>query len=555
MRHCVLLTLLFGLTSPSVGWAQSVPKELSLVPADALGVLHVRIAELWQGDAMKEIRTIVQKAGPKALAAFDRRFSPRISTVERMTLFLPARGGFDLRKGPAPIIILATNAPIDQTKFLKGATNQTRAVRNGQSVLHVDERGDMGYSFPDPQTLIIGQPDLLRGYLVGKPATEGRLSKALALAAERPVVLGLNGSIIPAQAVGQLPPTFQPLARTDLITLSMEFPKSTQVTVSMDYANPRLARQAEQSARIALGFAGQALDQAKVELQKMVEGKGGVAGPGSIEELPQAAMALFALGMIETYKESLVNLPLQVKGSALALEVEVPEGPFSTGMTTAGLSVGMLLPAVQKVRQAAARMQDQNNLKQIALAMHNYESAYGRFPSAAICDATGKPLLSWRVAILPYIEQENLYRQFDLTKPWDHPQNKALIARMPQIYLHPQAPKDLEAGKTHYRVFVGKPPALFDLKTGSRLSSITDGTSNTLMCVEAAEPVIWTKPEPLVAEPGKPLPKISTLFPGGFNALFGDGSVRFLPSDLSGATLRALITRSGGEVIDLPRDR
>jgi hypothetical protein len=214
----------------------------------------------------------------------------------------------------------------------------------------------------------------------------------------------------------------------------------------------------------------------------------------------------------------------------------------------------MLLPAVQKVREAALRISDGNNLKNIGLALHAYHDINGRFPAAAIYSKDGKPLLSWRVAILPYIEQQEqtpgLYQQFHLDEPWDSPHNKKLLDKMPKTYRHPRAGS--KGGHlTYYQVFTGK-GAMFEGKKGLSLTDLVngDGTTYTLLVVEAAEPVPWTKPEDLVYDPDKPLPKLSRLIPGAVPALFADGSVRSLAYTISEKTLRALITWNGGETID-----
>src|ERR1019366_4800834 len=128
-------------------------------------------------------------------------------------------------------------------------------------------------------------------------------------------------------------------------------------------------------------------------------------------------------------------------------------------------------------------------------------------------DPDGKPLLSWRVAILPYIDQTPLYQQFDLTQAWDSPHNKKLIAKMPAIYLLPGT--ETKEGETHYRVLVG-PGSVFEIGARVTMVGITDGTSNTIFVVEAAEPTIWTRPEELPFDPKGPLPKLG-VSPDGFN--------------------------------------
>jgi prepilin-type processing-associated H-X9-DG protein len=211
-----------------------------------------------------------------------------------------------------------------------------------------------------------------------------------------------------------------------------------------------------------------------------------------------------------------------------------------------------MIPAVQKVREAAARSTGQNNLKQIALAMHNSLDANDTFPAHAIYSKDGqRPLLSWRVAILPYIEQDALYRQFKLDEPWDSEHNKKLIPLMPRIYASPGAPPTPQPGLTHYRVFVGL-GAGFELRPrGIGIRDITDGTSNTIMAVESNDPVIWTKPDDAVFDPGQPLPKMTPIYPGGLNVAMFDGSVRMLSPQLEEKMWRALITRVGGEAINM----
>jgi prepilin-type processing-associated H-X9-DG protein len=211
------------------------------------------------------------------------------------------------------------------------------------------------------------------------------------------------------------------------------------------------------------------------------------------------------------------------------------------------VSSALLLPAVGAARDAAKRAQCSNNLKQIGLAMHNYMSMNDRFPAPAIVDEAGKPLLSWRVTILPFLGHQALYDQFHLDEGWDSPHNQSLIGNMPVFYSCPAA-MPAAPGQTVYQVLVG-PHTLFQGPQGATIPMITDGMSNTLLACEAAKAVPWTKPEDItVAEDGTVM-GLGSRHPLGFNALFADGSVRFLKTNTPPETLKAMATRDGNEVV------
>jgi prepilin-type processing-associated H-X9-DG protein len=241
-----------------------------------------------------------------------------------------------------------------------------------------------------------------------------------------------------------------------------------------------------------------------------------------------------------------IEVAVNDQGIEITTRDSVPSiNPISAGP----MAVALILPAVTAARDAPKRSQSVNNLKQIMLAMHNYHSAMNTFPPAGISDAEGKPLLSWRVAILPYIDQADLYKEFHLDEPWDSEHNKKLIPRIPAIYKSTRnQPADPNA--TFTQVFTGN-GALFDTKgKGVGIAEVTDGTSNTIAVVEAGTAVIWSKPEDIPFDPEKDLPKFGGPgFSGGFNAGFADGSVKFLKNSIDPITLKALITRAGGEVI------
>lgn len=203
--------------------------------------------------------------------------------------------------------------------------------------------------------------------------------------------------------------------------------------------------------------------------------------------------------------------------------------------------------SVDKIKLGAARAQSQSNLKVLGLAMQAYHDVYKAFPARAIYDKDGKtPLLSWRVAVLPYMGQQDLFNQFRLNEPWDSEHNKKLVPKMPAVFEDPTK-KRVGEGKTYYQIITG-PNTVFQGNQQMSIAMITDGASNTVLVVEAKEPVVWTQPTDVVLPLAKDrVPETGGLFKDGTNAVFCDGSVRLLPRDLKAADLRALITPAGGE--------
>ncbi|VTT98170.1 Uncharacterized protein OS=Blastopirellula marina DSM 3645 GN=DSM3645_07930 PE=4 SV=1: SBP_bac_10 [Gemmataceae bacterium] len=208
-----------------------------------------------------------------------------------------------------------------------------------------------------------------------------------------------------------------------------------------------------------------------------------------------------------------------------------------------------------QITVAAGRTAELENLKQIGLGFHAASDTIGGFP-AGVADANGKVGLSWRVALLPFIEQDALYKQFKLDEPWDSAHNKKLIPQMPKLY----APGNTNTfGYTFLRSFSGKGTVLGDAKLpppgqvarGVAPPVISDGASNTLLVAEAYDPIIWTKPdEPFSA--AAPPRLGGGVYGNGFCALFADGAARFLPTNIPPADIGSLIQISDGRIVTLP---
>lgn len=220
--------------------------------------------------------------------------------------------------------------------------------------------------------------------------------------------------------------------------------------------------------------------------------------------------------------------------------------------------ISILLPASSNGRPASRRTACKNNLKQLGLAMHNSHDTFDRFPATA----GGEPPMSWRVALLPYVDQTPLFNRYDFAKRWDESPNAAFLLQEIRSYRCPgvQRPAD-EQGRffTSYVAPVG-PHSILQREQSMLLEDVTDGASYTIAVVEACGlELLWTEPRDFDVTQGPvgidlkghgrtDSPGVmSGYHTGGVHVLFGDGAVRFLSQKTDPAVLNALLTADGGD--------
>ncbi len=212
-----------------------------------------------------------------------------------------------------------------------------------------------------------------------------------------------------------------------------------------------------------------------------------------------------------------------------------------------GMLVALLLPATRTARPAARRMQCSNNLKMIGLALHNYHQDYKSLPPAYTTDASGNRLHSWRTLLLPYLEEQTLYEEIDLGKPWNDPANVAATAGiLPRVFM---CPAHVDSSTTNYLAVID-PTGCFSGPTPCKFDQITDGLSNTLIIIESAEEcaVEWMSPY------DRDWVQLAAINKNSkhahlpiFHALFADGSVHAISPELTLADRRSLLTIAAGD--------
>ncbi len=241
-------------------------------------------------------------------------------------------------------------------------------------------------------------------------------------------------------------------------------------------------------------------------------------------------------------EHQVVRMTLQegrFKGDVLQFYVKMSKaGPKIIGLCSTPRPMHTGPPRERSVRE---------DLQQIMLGIQNFDSARRYFPPQAICDLNGKPLLSWRVRILPYIEGKPLYDAMKLDEPWDSPHNKQFIESMLPVFAVGRGKDD---GKTCVMVFAGKETP-FD--GGKKTRGIRDGKATTINFVLAGpdKAVPWTKPEDLPFVPSDPKSVLGTIPGDKIHVVFCNGVIEAIPKNVPSETFKAMITHEGGEKIDL----
>ncbi|GIW93355.1 MAG: hypothetical protein KatS3mg110_1396 [Pirellulaceae bacterium] len=539
-RLCVLVVAAASAWCPfGSSWAaaQQTGADLSWVPDRAFVAAVVRIAPVLE-------HRDAQLFPMEVISAWSHRDLGLDPLAIDHVLLVATLGGGD-RPEPIPEIgiVIRLTKPYRLEDILPVLRDQTA---EGQLDGKPARRAPFpmpSYLMADDRTVLVGHEPLLRAMLENhrqpKPGELVQLMQQTPAEADvRLWVLVEPLRPILAQVLrsGELPPQLMPVAQTvisSIKSLTAEYsvvgkPVARLTVTAID------ERRAQQLERMITELISQAREQFLTEIAAEFEGS---------DELQQAWGKY-----VQRLFDYVVNLVRpQRNKDRLVVDVFRGEGTPQMGPVTTGILVGLLLPAVQSAREAARRMQCANNLKRIGLAMHMYHDQHRRLPAMASRDSQGRPLLSWRVHLLPYLDQLELYQQFRLDEPWDSDHNRQLIARMPDVYRCPSAP--VPPHMTVYQVPVA-PGTMFGNPAGTTFAEVVDGTSNTLMIVERApaKAVIWTKPEDWEVDFNNPLEELIGDHPRGFNACFADGSVRFIEQQTA-QLLRAWLTIAGGEVV------
>lgn len=442
-----------------------------------------------------------------------------------------------------PVMIVThhdASAVANTVKLVAGGAELDDAVHGGKKV-KVSVRGTMIYQ-PDETTVIYG-PEERVGFLidstkfgVGMPlwhrefeaVADEQIVYLVDMTIARPYINKLmTGGERPVNAPAPPSPSpigmaqaFSPLWKdTRVVAGGITFDQTSSVSLIAWCDGDEAAERVEATAQSMVPLAKNMLNAAK---ETMKSAPPEAQGP---------------MSMMLSFTDDLLNATkVERDGEKVSASTESEAGAVP-------VLIGLMLPAIQSARMAARRAQSSNNVKQIMLAFHNYHAVNGHFPASAVTGPDGETKHSWRVALLPYLEEKTLYEQYKLDEPWNSEANLEVLKHMPQVFQYPGTSND--STNTSYLGFVGEDTGLGDGEESVRIRDIRDGTSNTIMVVVSQQQIPWTKPEDLKYSPDEDLPKLG-FEPNSFTAGLADGAALSISRNAE-KTIRAMITRSGGE--------
>jgi hypothetical protein len=520
-----------GTSGSSTGDTTVDPESLAWVPRDAVAVGRIRPAELLKRPALAALKQAL--AQQKEL---QEQMGVSLEKIEQVTMIFLIDGNQPGRPngGPVPagfVIRLADAA--DAAAVVKALQpNPDKQEYSGQTYVRGSDGRGQSCFIAEGRTVVYSDREehLRRLIVAGKngaskakwaDAWKGADNADVAALVNTAALREMMNQAAAGPATGPMPAIAPLWQATTTALFTADFHERLALTLNLAAQSPKDAVKVRDTLAAVVTLAQNALSQAR----------------GQFSQMPGAEGAVL-LRAADTADSLLDSLKIEQKEDQVraAGAVEADE---------AASLVAMMLPAVAQARNAARRTQSFNNLKQIALAMHNYHDVNGSFPPAVLYGPDGKTPYSWRVALLPYLDQP-LFQQYKFNEPWDSANNKQVLAKMPAVFRDPNDPAD--STYSSYYGLTG-PVTIFYGKEGVKINAILDGTSNTLMIVEAKREIPWTKPEDIPYDKDKPLPKLGGRYAEGFVAAFCDGSVRFISQNIDQTVLRALITRDGNEVI------
>ncbi len=525
--------------------------EIGRIPHYTWAAAHVKFATIYNSPLMKTVRDSIEKSGPHAMAVLSKRFAIHPFSIDRINLVHldPPRPTSNEPFFKYLGIMIATKVDIDPKLLAQNLSIRSEGAESFDFPYWTS--GGEACAIPEPKLFIIGEKNIVKDLVKAKNGFSPENFKELT---KDDISIIVNQKTTQVDISKFIPEKYSAIAKVKGLKIHVNVSINPSMSAEVSFNNQSDTERAEIAFRDLAKTLLAETPKLRKEMIRKLEGSD-KNRPSSFEELPEALTGLLGLSGLKQFEEEMLKPAVRNSNALMVAKMDLQIGPQPLALV--GPLIALMDLSMSKAREEAKAKTEKyisaNNLKIIGLAVHNFYSNYNRFPSDIVDKKTGKPLLSWRVAILPYLEHEALYKQFKLDEPWDSPNNIQLVKKLPKVYSALGKIEIDEKGNalTQYLGIRG-PGCLFEPNDQIRIGAITDGTSNTIMIVEAKKGAVWSKPEDFDFNDTK-LININVLggvFPGGVHTVFCDGSVRFLSDKTSPDLLKALFTRAGSEIID-----
>jgi hypothetical protein len=343
-RHWPILAAAFVVGLPLTASAQSgaaLTADIGAVPNDAIMMAHLRVAELWQTEPLRELRDMVARAGPRAFETYTKRFPISPALVERVTMFVLPGPGDRPEVVPPPLVVVALKKAIDQANLVEFVMPGAKPDKVGTYDVFVDERNHVCIYAIDQHTVLVSAPESVKAYLSRAKAAAGPMLEVKNRMMNNHFSLAINVDAVPAREKQQVPPPFQPLVQAKLADLTVKVGQEINIKAGLQYASADAATAAEKSAHDGIEMARQHLRDMKRDAGKPLM-EPTTPSPAPLQELPDAAGAYAILALAGYYDELLDKLPLTREGSNLVLQAKLP-AQAAPALPLAAMAGGMML--------------------------------------------------------------------------------------------------------------------------------------------------------------------------------------------------------------------
>lgn len=574
------------LTCPSLGQTTEDPIA-RLMSTNSFGFLHIHVTEVWNSPQLEPFREVLQELGPEELDRFNEQFTPRLSDVESLTVILPSadRHAPTLPEGDpelkTALFVVRTKSPLDRVGLLKTLGPEIRTKAWNDRDYFFEENAWAGLVILDDRTFVYGAEESIVEMLRGERPSNAKGPLAELWAAEsnkHAIIMGVNpSSLMRPNFLREVPANLRPLLKARHFLMTADVGDSFVLTARMRFSDAEQTEAGKQSAEAVVALAREGL----VRLRELLE-LSPKPNPFGLQDLPPRFSRMFGRVAIRWADRHLKDLQLTTEGNDVAVSLDLTKAFPADDKTALSALFTMLTVAAGEVMARYDRPFDPEEdfnltgagleLQEVADALERYRRDHGHYPTPAISQ-DGKPLLSWRVAILPYLrkrgdgysddygfgepEEEgtyaDLYERFHLDEPWDSTHNRALLSQLPGPYRPVRFPYyHWHNRKTGVMLVVGD-TALTPPTGHATPKAAKDGPGMTILAVQRDHPedaVYWSKPADLTWKKNGDLPRLDPITGFGFLAIMADGRVRVVPGRTPAKVIRALVSPAGREKLD-----